>query len=581
MTRLILAASLLALAACSQSQPVTAAATTWHVDYASGSDAASGTSPNAAWKHAPGDPNATGRPAEVKLAPGDTVVLRGGVAYRGGITVPANGTVNAPITYTGAGFGTGMGIIDGSEPVQQARKCASAADCGGAPDWKMLHRIEFDPPALQRVILFGKTGPYWMSQFPIPSDPFLADATNEYLVTPLASLPALQAGTLLSPELARIALAGGGKMELAFWVLPNFIRRVPVLGISGDTLRFDPEGVRFYENRDGRVALNGSFAGLAPVGTFAVLKPGLAIARLRPEDSEATLSIGSGRFGVEIGGRSNIAITGIHFRNLAGSAGVQGEGRAISSSRAGTTNLLIKSNLMGPAFIETSNSGLVRIVHGRNVKFISNRIEDIALGSIFVAGGHNVGDVTVQGNVIRRIGRSGIYLLSVDGALVSGNILSDVRGIHGNAITTYMANRNIMIEQNCVVNSARPMTFHGHKEPEIPNRITVRNNIFLASPDGQGAINSWGRQTNTVTITDNILVGPRHAILLNNTDRNLVITGNDTSGIAPRGASHETWEIANNRETFTLAQAVQGEFSEDGCKVPASRLNLVVTRSPR
>ena len=580
MNRMILAISLLALAACSESQIATASPTTWHVDYAAGSDSAAGTSPATAWKHAPGDPNATATPASTRLQPGDTLLLRGGVPYRGAITLSSSGSAAAPITISGAGFGAGMGIIDGSEPVLQAAACKSAEDCGGAPDWKLLHRIRFAPPATQRLVLFGKSGPYWASQTPTPVDPFLNEATSDYAVTTLAMLPDLKSGLLRSPELAREAKTGGA-LELAFWVRPNFVRRVPVLAVEGDTLRFNPEGILFYEDRDGRVALNGSFAGLAPAGTFVSLKPGLIIAHLRPEDTQASLGIGSGRFAIEINGQSNIVVKGIHFRNLSGSAGVQGEGRAISSTQPRASNIEIKGNLMGPAFLEESNSGLVRVVHGRNFRIIANRIENIALGTALSIGGHDVGDLIIEGNVLRRIGRSGIYILSVDGAIIRGNIVAEIRGIHGNAITAYLANRDILIEGNFVVSSDRPVTFHGNKEPDVENRITIRNNIFVASPGGQAAINSWGRGTNTVSITGNVVAGARQGMLLNGADRNMVIENNDGGPIVINGTAHESWRMSGNRETLTLAQAVQGQFSEDACKVPASRLKLSVERAPR
>lgn len=580
MTRLFALAGLLVLAACSDSRSAGASPATYHVDYDAGSDAAAGTSAAAAWKHAPGDPNATGTPGRTRLQPGDTIRLRGNVHYRGAITLKSSGTADAPITWTGTGFGTGLGIIDGSERIRSVRPCSSAADCGNAGNWQTLHRITFVQPATRRLVLFGKSMPYWLSQLPNASDPFLADDTTDYVVTPLSTLPALQSGTLRSPELARAA-ASGGSLELAFWVVPNFIRRVPVLGVEGDTLRFDPEGVKFYDNRDGRVALNGSFAGLQPEGSFLMLEEGVIIAHLRPEDSLATLSIGAGRFAIEAGGQSHIRITGIHFRNLSGSAGTQGEGRAFSSTGPGAIDIELKGNLFGPAFIEESNSGLIRIVRGRNFRFISNRIENISIGTAMSLGGVDVGDLLIEGNVIRRIGRSGIYMLGLDGATVRGNILAEVRGIHGNAITTYLGNRNILIEGNCVVSSHRPVTFHGNSTPDEVNGIIIRNNIFVATPDGQAAINSWGRGTNTVSITGNILAGSRFGILLNGADRNITVEGNDTSGITINGTAGPGWRIADNTEALTLARAVGGQFSEDSCTVPASRLDLNVVRAPK
>jgi len=56
-------------------------AATYYVDYDAGSDAAAGTSTGAAWKHCPGDANATGTAASTSLSAGDTVIFKGGVTY--------------------------------------------------------------------------------------------------------------------------------------------------------------------------------------------------------------------------------------------------------------------------------------------------------------------------------------------------------------------------------------------------------------------------------------------------------------------------------------------------------------------
>ncbi len=98
------------------SVPRGGAGTTYYVDFSEGSDANPGTTPSTPWKHAPGDPEATGVPANTSLQPGDTVVFKGGVVYEGTIVISWSGLPGRPITYDGnsAGtFGTGRAVIDG------------------------------------------------------------------------------------------------------------------------------------------------------------------------------------------------------------------------------------------------------------------------------------------------------------------------------------------------------------------------------------------------------------------------------------------------------------------------------------
>lgn len=89
-------------------------ATTFYVDFVSGSDASNGTSTASAWKRVPGDPLATGVSDSTSLAPGDTVVFKGGVQYLGNVALPFSGAAESVITYDGSGtsWGTGKAISD-------------------------------------------------------------------------------------------------------------------------------------------------------------------------------------------------------------------------------------------------------------------------------------------------------------------------------------------------------------------------------------------------------------------------------------------------------------------------------------
>jgi len=82
------------------------------VDYADGSDAATGTSTGEAWQHCPGDYRATGTVVGTALTAGDTVIFKGDVAYdctrtnANCITLSWNGSADSPITYDGNSAGT-------------------------------------------------------------------------------------------------------------------------------------------------------------------------------------------------------------------------------------------------------------------------------------------------------------------------------------------------------------------------------------------------------------------------------------------------------------------------------------------
>lgn len=100
----------------------TAFSATYYVDYVNGYDANSGTSPTNAWKHCPGDGNAT-YSATMTPQPGDTIVFKGGTTYTLASTVISaknSGTSGKVITYTSGHllptpWGSGRAVIDASK----------------------------------------------------------------------------------------------------------------------------------------------------------------------------------------------------------------------------------------------------------------------------------------------------------------------------------------------------------------------------------------------------------------------------------------------------------------------------------
>jgi hypothetical protein len=146
-------------------------AATYHVDFANGSDTADGLSPATAWQRAPGDSRAGAGPRAVRLQPGDTILFRGGVAYRGTITVRTAGTPDAPIRYVGNGWGPAPAILDGAEPAADARPCRSARDCGGNPGWADLHHVSLGSDSFAWDGLFQQDRAVSLSPTGLPLSP--------------------------------------------------------------------------------------------------------------------------------------------------------------------------------------------------------------------------------------------------------------------------------------------------------------------------------------------------------------------------------------------------------------------------
>src|SRR5436190_13370879 len=154
--------------------PAQRAPSTHFVDFDRGDDARDGRTLATAWRHAPGDPKATGSPLGWKLSPGDHIQFVGGTRYRGAIVVNGNGTAAAPIVFESAP-GSNPGIIDGSDAARAVRPCRSAEECGGVSGWRQLTRIEFAAPAPAEAALFTQAGLLSAAQHPNMPDPFYYD----------------------------------------------------------------------------------------------------------------------------------------------------------------------------------------------------------------------------------------------------------------------------------------------------------------------------------------------------------------------------------------------------------------------
>jgi len=98
-----------------------------YIDFESGDDAKSGETKDAAWKHHPWDPNATGNAKQCKGA--QTYVFKRGVIYRGALHANESGADNNPIRLTSdPAWGTGEAVIAGSERVSGWKRGAENKD---------------------------------------------------------------------------------------------------------------------------------------------------------------------------------------------------------------------------------------------------------------------------------------------------------------------------------------------------------------------------------------------------------------------------------------------------------------------
>ncbi|ODT87853.1 right-handed parallel beta-helix repeat-containing protein [Phenylobacterium sp. SCN 70-31] len=512
-----------------------AEASTFHIDFDKGRDEHDGLTPATAWKHAPGDPNASGQPARTRLRPGDTVLFSADVRYRGSIVVKDSGRPGQPITFRGAT--PRSAVIDGSELVEAA-PCRNAEECGSATNWRSLVRVTMNKPTDETLALFGSQGPLRPAQEPDPSEDFYRNETDDLLP---ADGKAMSEGRVELPAEVAAGLKDG-RARLALWVKPNRVVYRPIIRLEGATAHFDPQGLQFYTDRPTKAGVIDHSSLLDSPGEYALIADGQT-AVILPQTANETVAVGTGRGGFRIDGASHIVIRDLAFENMSDAGRLAPSGVAIFTAKGASSDITIQNNVFRN-FVMTRGQGPVIQREVTGLSIVSNTFDTIVLGSGMRLTGT---DIRISDNDFRRLGRTGIMLIGTSKVTVEGNRMDDIRGVHGNGISVYLDNRDIRIIRNTILNAKQPATFHGDRgERSEPNSILFANNLFIATPDALGALISWGAKTRGVTIRNNVLLGGRSGLRLNGGDSDVVITDNVASGIVVSKGERRNWQEAGN-----------------------------------
>jgi hypothetical protein len=479
---------------------------TFFVDYDRGSDGNSGTSPGQPWRHAPGDPQAAGRPKSTLLRAGDRVVFASGVAYRGEIKIAASGTPGRPIIFESAPGD--MAVLDGSDPVT-VTPCRNADECGGHSDWRGLVLIKNAAPLVQGTALFlAKGGQMRLAQAPDPKNAFYAEEPDDMLAADASRLQRGEihlSGNIPTPQVGD---------QVAIWVKSNTIVYRPVVKVVGRTAYFRESGLNLYTDRPGKVAFVGGISALDEDGEYVILPNGSAVAKL-PQHA-TTVTAGTGRGGFELQGASYVTIRRLLFRNMSDQNRLFG-GVAILSNRRGSQHIEIIGNRFSDMHMPLGQ-GAVTLRWASQIKVSNNQIERIRGGSGIRITGPATG-IEIRDNQVRQVGRTGIMLMGVSEAEVRANLVSDVRGVHGNGLSAYMDSRNVRFIGNTVVDAKQPATFKTNRGTSgASGDIVFANNLLIATPGSLGSLISWGTHGASVRLANNVLVGGRFGVRLNRQD---------------------------------------------------------------
>ena len=500
-TRVVTGALLLMLSCSSLS---VARAATWYVDFDGGSDQADGRSPEKAFQHCPGDAGAKGAALAATLAPGDTVVFKGGVLYRGSLTVKWPGQKDKPITYDGNSgtFGKGCAILDGSEPITGWRLCASAEECGGNPDFRKIYTA-YVPTGVKGLAAFtaglvqGEQLLY-PAQYPKPKDPFYGDKLDTFLQLK----DGMSEGGITDPRLEEIggpALVGG---YACVYVTKNDMQFVPIAS---------------YDASAKKIAFATKTA--APAGYYALTnslspkvftRPGEYVFIDKPD--------GQGRHKVFVWPWDNKDLTREGVRYVARPLGVDmGQGNHYVTLRGfrvqnyqeairvrGADGVTIRDNEI-TRIRQTGFTNAINASRVNDLLFANNYAHHMPKMRTIVS--HTGERVVYSGNTVFRGGRSPLVFYNIRFGRVVGNTISDCRGMHSNGISIYVDCRNILVARNDVRNSNIALTLQNAEN------IYVIDNVFVS---GDAAVGLWGGTPHRNEVfLNNLFYGPSRNVYVN------------------------------------------------------------------
>ena len=526
---------------------------TYYIDFDHGSDQATGLAETQAWKHAPGDPQAQDAPRRIGLRPGDKVLFRGGVIYRGAIRLEDSGAEGEPITYSGQGFGTGRAIISGRDVVSvQVRACEAAAGCAGlaaAPDLRVIEMPQPVKPSDQ-VLIDGRL--LELAQTPDLPDSFWYDDLKHYQRASPSDLTTDGGRWRLRNGFIRKALGVAPVDDLVVhvWGQPNAVSsaRAESYDPGSSTVVLQDPGLKPYTDQDTLFALVNHPALLHRPYEFATLDRGARLVVRAPlPPGQGQVEVSRRRAAFTLGEVSHLVLQGFDIQGFTGADNDWGGGSALLSSGQPAQDVTFRDNEVHD-LTSWDGSGAVHVSNISNLSVVDNRFFRLWRGAGVMLGGKSH-DIQIRRNSFDHIGRTGMLVIGAKRVWIDRNRLTGLFAHHGNGLSIYLGNQDVLVSNNLIGETTRGVTFQGSGAPNAePNRIVIRRNLIQATGDEASAVQSWGGPALGVTIEGNVLLAPEggFALRLTDADQNLDVRRNLVGGMAVGGSPPANWSLRDN-----------------------------------
>jgi parallel beta-helix repeat protein len=536
---------------------------TYYVDFDGGADSTSGTSPAQAFKHCPGDRAAEKNAQQLALKPGDSVILKGGVIYRGSISIPAGGEAGLPVVFDGntAGtFGQGRAIVDGSELISGWRRCVSAAECEGNPNWQNIYTAvipaEVNPVSAN---LFEDGRMAWVAQDPNLIDPFYMDDLKTFSAVKPQQITV---STITDPArfIQTDAQAWDGTTVLV-WGTPNFVylRQITGYDPATATVTLDPvPGV--YTNRDSLYAVANHIRLLDVPGESVISTKTDAEGRRKiyywpqePGDiNQKKITFSIRESGIDLNGKSHVILQGFIIQKQGGE-----KASALSNSTGvKASDVTVRDNeIRWNRSRERSNA--VSLPNLEQARIEGNRVyENVRARGL--AFNDNTG-LVVSNNTLHKNGGTGIAFFGCRNSQMINNTVTAHNGVHANALTVYAGSADVLVSGNKVFDSNIALT------TQASTNITIACNILTGR---EGYIFADWDKCDRLNIYNNVILGDQGncAVTVGTGTKNIIFKNNICNGHALNRIKNGTPDMGNN--IYTDVSFVQKSLEPGSRKIP-------------
>ncbi len=530
--------------------PTELSAADYFVDFDAGTDANSGTSRDAAWKHAPGDQNAGANPAKVKLQPGDRVIFKGGVKYRGSIELFDSGSADNHIVYSGSEWGDEPAIISGASVETIAlKKCETAAQCGDSVKWQELAYATVPNTFHPFAPLLIDEQRYWPSRSVRQEDFFWYDSLETYheLEASEAARTFTDTVMLVPSGFQSASDMAWGEPFVSVWIKANKVLLSKATSINPAENRLEHEFSlkdKLYPKRATLFSFFNRPVDIDQPGEFAII-PGRGLLLFYPYTNAtaatAKLEI-SGPGNAFVNQRSNhLTIDGFKIVNFFGDEKDLRSGLAFQQRTSKTTkrDIRIVNNIVQD-MASLKGNGAIDIASAEDFQIEGNTIRN-NLKSSGIRTYKTIG-AYIGNNSISRIGRTGIRIINSEDIVVDHNRISEIRGVHGNAMSYYIRNKDVLVINNYVEDTQNAFTFHGDHDPEHVTNLQVVNNVLLGLTAG------WGKAMRGALFAHNVMIDPSNdakGFLLNDANREITVVNNIIGAWAARSLADDWFRSGN------------------------------------